>query len=87
MIGQDLRRTTLLLWVIWATASFSYYGVVLMSAELFESPGQLCSAATGALSQVPLIDIIYSIFSTQELNIFLPADVLGPVPPAADLGL
>ena len=52
--------------MIWATASFSYYGVVLMSAELFESPGQLCSAATGALSQVPLIDIIYSIFSTQE---------------------
>ena len=54
LIGQDLRRTTLLLWVIWATASFSYYGVVLMSAELFESPGQLCSAATGALSQVLL---------------------------------
>ena len=53
--------------MIWATASFSYYGVVLMSAELFESPGQLCSAATGALSQVPaLVDIIYSIFSTQE---------------------
>ena len=51
LIGQDLRRTTLLLWVIWATASFSYYGVVLMSAELFESPGQLCSAATGATSQ------------------------------------
>ena len=51
LIGQDLRRTTLLLWVIWATASFSYYGVVLMSAELFESPGQLCSAATGALGQ------------------------------------
>ena len=63
LIGQDLRRTTLLLWVIWATASFSYYGVVLMSAELFESPGQLCSAATGALSQVPaLVDIIYCIF-------------------------
>ena len=69
MIGQDLRRTTLLLWVIWATASFSYYGVVLMSAELFESPGQLCSAATGALSQVPAQSAHYiyllSIFSTQ----------------------
>lgn len=51
LLAKDLRRTTLLLWVIWATASFSYYGVVLMSAELFESPGQLCSAATGALSQ------------------------------------
>ena len=49
--------------MIWATASFSYYGVVLMSAELFESPGQLCSAATGALSQVLLLlDIISTVF-------------------------
>jgi len=43
LLSKDLRRTTILLWIIWATASFSYYGVVLMSAELFESPGQLCS--------------------------------------------
>jgi len=43
LLSKDLRRTTILLWIIWATASFSYYGVVLMSAELFESTGQLCS--------------------------------------------
>merc|ERR1719273_2942838 len=29
--------------MIWLAASFSYYGVVLMSTELFESSGQLCS--------------------------------------------
>merc|ERR1712227_716427 len=48
LLSKDLRRTTILLWIIWATASFSYYGVVLMSAELFESTGQLCSVTSAA---------------------------------------
>ena len=43
LLSKDLRRTTIMLWVIWLAASFSYYGVVLMSTELFESSGQLCS--------------------------------------------
>ena len=38
---------SVLLWIIWATASFSYYGVVLMSAELLESSGELCSLQGG----------------------------------------
>ena len=48
LLSKDLRRTTILLWIIWATASFSYYGVVLMSAKLFESTGQLCSITSDA---------------------------------------
>ena len=43
LLSKDLRRTTVLLWIIWTTAAFAYYGVVLMSTELFNSPGQLCS--------------------------------------------
>ena len=43
LLSKDLRRTTVMLWLIWAVAAFSYYGVVLMSTELFESSGQLCS--------------------------------------------
>ena len=43
LLSKDLRRTTIMLWIIWLAASFSYYGVVLMSTELFESSGQLCS--------------------------------------------
>jgi len=43
LLSKDLRRTTILLWIIWATASFSYYGVVLMSAELFEGTGESCN--------------------------------------------
>ena len=50
LLSKDLRRTTILLWIIWATASFSYYGVVLMSAELFEYNGEVCSALDGDLS-------------------------------------
>jgi len=53
LLSKDLRRTTILLWIIWATASFCYYGVVLMSAELFEDQniGQLCSQESGSLGQ------------------------------------
>ena len=50
LLSKDLRRTTILLWIIWATASFSYYGVVLMSAELFEYNGEVCSALSRDLS-------------------------------------
>ncbi|XP_033747024.1 synaptic vesicle 2-related protein-like [Pecten maximus] len=32
----ELRKTTILLWVIWFVSAFSYYGIVLMTTELFE---------------------------------------------------
>ena len=48
LLSKDLRRTTILLWIIWATASFCYYGVVLMSAELFEGKGELCNIGNDA---------------------------------------
>ena len=43
LLSKELRKTTILLWVIWLTASFAYYGVVLMSTELFNSTDHLCS--------------------------------------------
>ncbi|XP_050728587.1 synaptic vesicle 2-related protein-like [Eriocheir sinensis] len=44
LLVQDLKWTTLLLWFIWASCAFCYYGVVLMTTELFEAPeGSLCS--------------------------------------------
>ena len=43
LLSKELRRTTILLWIIWSTASFAYYGVVLMSTELFDTPDKLCS--------------------------------------------
>ncbi|PIO54699.1 hypothetical protein TELCIR_23931, partial [Teladorsagia circumcincta] len=37
LLSPDLRRTTLLLWVIWAVNAFSYYGMVLFTTVLFQS--------------------------------------------------
>ncbi|KAL4223272.1 hypothetical protein ACF0H5_016744 [Mactra antiquata] len=34
----ELRRTTVILWAIWLVSAFAYYGIVLMTTELFESP-------------------------------------------------
>ncbi|XP_063698042.1 synaptic vesicle 2-related protein [Culicoides brevitarsis] len=35
LLNPSLRRTTLLLWFIWMACAFCYYGLVLMSTELF----------------------------------------------------
>ena len=54
LVGGYHFRTTILLWIIWSAAAFAYYGIVLMSAELFETQGQLCSldGKVGALSAI-----------------------------------
>ena len=39
LLNSELRKTTILLWVIWTGCSFIYYGIVLMTTELFETPG------------------------------------------------
>ncbi len=51
LLGRGLRRTTLSLWFIWASCSFVYYGVLLMTTEIFESPGDHICALDGSLSQ------------------------------------
>jgi len=43
LLSKELRKTTLLLWMIWLTSAFSYYGVVLMSTELFQTNNKICS--------------------------------------------
>ncbi|MCL4130641.1 UNVERIFIED_CONTAM: hypothetical protein GTU68_054199, partial [Idotea baltica] len=44
LLVAELKWTTLLLWFIWGACSFCYYGVVLMTTELFDSStGSLCS--------------------------------------------
>lgn len=35
LLSSSLRRTTLLLWFIWMSCAFCYYGLVLMSTEIF----------------------------------------------------
>jgi len=46
LFTPDLRLTTGLLWFIWLANAFSYYGVVLMTTELFEA-GDGCHGGLG----------------------------------------
>ncbi|XP_044264934.1 synaptic vesicle 2-related protein isoform X1 [Tribolium madens] len=43
LLVPSLRRTSLLLWFIWMACAFCYYGLVLMTTELFETSSILCS--------------------------------------------
>ena len=52
LLNRELRRTTLLLWFIWTGCSFIYYGVVLISTELFETPGDNVCSLDGSIDQV-----------------------------------
>uniref|UniRef100_UPI003AAAC3B1 synaptic vesicle 2-related protein-like isoform X1 n=1 Tax=Centroberyx gerrardi TaxID=166262 RepID=UPI003AAAC3B1 len=47
LFTPQYRRTTLLLWFIWFANAFSYYGIVLLTTELFQA-GDLCSLTQGA---------------------------------------
>ena len=51
LLSRELRRTTLLLWLIWTGCSFVYYGVVLMTTEMFETPGDSICSLDGQLER------------------------------------
>ncbi|XP_056146412.1 synaptic vesicle 2-related protein-like [Lampris incognitus] len=42
LLTRRYRRTTILLWFIWFANAFSYYGIVLLTTELFQA-GDVCS--------------------------------------------
>ncbi|XP_018328933.1 synaptic vesicle 2-related protein [Agrilus planipennis] len=42
LLIPSLRMTSLLLWFIWMACAFCYYGLVLMSTELFEPSSNAC---------------------------------------------
>ncbi|KAF7283998.1 synaptic vesicle 2-related protein [Rhynchophorus ferrugineus] len=43
LLVPSLRLTSLLLWFIWSSCAFCYYGLVLMTTELFETSSIVCS--------------------------------------------
>ncbi|XP_067911654.1 synaptic vesicle 2-related protein [Heterodontus francisci] len=46
LFTPQFRMTTILLWFIWFSNAFSYYGLVLLTTELFQA-GDVCSMSTG----------------------------------------
>lgn len=41
LFSKEHRLHTLILWIVWFTNSFSYYGIVLLTAEIFQV-GNVC---------------------------------------------
>ncbi|XP_068191236.1 synaptic vesicle 2-related protein-like isoform X2 [Antennarius striatus] len=50
LLSPQYRRTTLLLWFIWFSIAFNYYGLVLLTTELYQS-GDPCGATQGAKTE------------------------------------
>uniref|UniRef100_A0A3B4FQI6 SV2 related protein b n=1 Tax=Pundamilia nyererei TaxID=303518 RepID=A0A3B4FQI6_9CICH len=47
LFAPQYWKTTLLLWFIWFSNAFSYYGIILLTTELFQA-GDLCAMTQGA---------------------------------------
>lgn len=51
LLAPEHRRTTLLLWFIWFSNAFSYYGIVLLTTEMFQI-GNACQATQANKQQI-----------------------------------
>ncbi|CAH1646641.1 unnamed protein product [Spodoptera littoralis] len=64
LLIPHLRNTSLLLWFIWMSCAFCYYGLVLMTTELFETdPSGLeepCAADCRPLQTTDYMDLLWT---------------------------
>ncbi|XP_076452194.1 synaptic vesicle 2-related protein-like [Babylonia areolata] len=70
LLSPPFRKTTLLLWTIWMTASFCYYGIVLLTTALYETPNncydekfkmeETCAIECRSLTREDLVDTIWT---------------------------
>uniref|UniRef100_T1GU02 Major facilitator superfamily (MFS) profile domain-containing protein n=1 Tax=Megaselia scalaris TaxID=36166 RepID=T1GU02_MEGSC len=60
LLNPGLRRTTILLWFIWMACSFCYYGLVLMSTELFSSEVTENNTDCRPLLQTDYMDLLWT---------------------------
>ncbi|XP_066597777.1 synaptic vesicle 2-related protein isoform X2 [Prorops nasuta] len=44
VLSKEMFKTSTLLWLIWMTTAFCYYGIVLMTTEVFHTSSEQCSA-------------------------------------------
>lgn len=51
LLAPEHRRTTLILWFIWFANAFSYYGIVLLTTEMFQI-GNACKAVEAKKQQI-----------------------------------
>ncbi|KDR17464.1 synaptic vesicle 2-related protein [Zootermopsis nevadensis] len=69
LLRSELRKTSLLLWFIWIVCAFCYYGIVLMTTELFETScadqskavtNLECAADCKELSTQDYVDLLWT---------------------------
>ncbi|KAH0946045.1 hypothetical protein HN011_000656 [Eciton burchellii] len=48
VLSKEMCKTSTLLWLVWMSTAFCYYGVVLMTTELFHTSSEQCSGTWGA---------------------------------------
>ncbi|XP_039751718.1 synaptic vesicle 2-related protein [Pararge aegeria] len=64
LLIPQLRNTSLLLWVIWMSCAFCYYGLVLMTTELFETDAdggeESCAADCRPLQTTDYMDLLWT---------------------------
>lgn len=56
LLRPAMRKTSLLLWFIWMSCAFCYYGLVLMTTELFETSAANCKSESQPNSSTTLQD-------------------------------
>lgn len=54
LLRPAMRKTSLLLWFIWMSCAFCYYGLVLMTTELFETSAANCKSESQPNSSTTL---------------------------------
>ncbi|CAG9578725.1 unnamed protein product [Danaus chrysippus] len=62
LLIPQLRNTSLLLWLIWMSCAFCYYGLVLMTTELFETDAgeEPCAADCRPLQTTDYMDLLWT---------------------------
>lgn len=66
-LKSDFRMTTIFLWIIWLANAFSYYGIVLMTTELFQYGGICPSSKNKMVSNAnPTCPLECKMLSTKD---------------------
>uniref|UniRef100_A0A8C5IWQ7 Synaptic vesicle 2-related protein n=1 Tax=Junco hyemalis TaxID=40217 RepID=A0A8C5IWQ7_JUNHY len=63
LFTPHFRWTTLLLWFIWFSNAFSYYGLVLLTTELFQEVKAKCSLTCEYLTEEDYTDLLWTTLS------------------------
>jgi len=53
LLNPENRRTTIILWLLWYTSVFSYYGIILCTTILLNHKGDSCGSGRIDLNNVP----------------------------------